>query len=321
MSVSESSSTSPSIPPLECTELPALFQDANAKLLQPQEVPFQYVTHELDVSRLDTMVADGLLWLAGRLGNVRPLHHQQLLGRRVVVTERLSLHLLWKDKSIFIKPLPLWTLDDGFVSRYVKCNKSAYAAMNGLLITYARLIQYRSDFEIARAEYLLPQDMQWADWKNITRIRLLKLAVDIAAGQEPCAPRFSFGELRLGRVNLIYRFSVRPWSLRDIVLGYHRGTDSYKAFLYRNFAWLVSVFAWMAIVLTALQVGLAVDDLGDSQAFQHASYGFAVCSVMLPLLALLIGISVSLFLTVYHVGAARRHLQRSHLSRQESETA
>jgi hypothetical protein len=57
----------------------------------------------LTVSRLNEI--ENRLWLAGRLQNIRPLHCQQLLGRKILMAEQADLHLLWQDDKIFIKPL------------------------------------------------------------------------------------------------------------------------------------------------------------------------------------------------------------------------
>lgn len=35
------------------------------------------------------------LWYAGRPGNIRPLHHQRVLRRELILTEDPRLHLVW----------------------------------------------------------------------------------------------------------------------------------------------------------------------------------------------------------------------------------
>jgi succinate dehydrogenase/fumarate reductase cytochrome b subunit len=95
--------------------------------------------------------------------------------------------------------------------------------------------------------------------------------------------RYHFRELRLGRINWIYRFAP---NLRGkyLLRGYHYPYYRYYSFFGRNFGWLFAVFAVVTVLLTAMQVGLATESLPGSQAFQDVSYGFAVFSIVLPLL-------------------------------------
>ena len=53
----------------------------------------KYLTTQLSVSRLNAI--HHWLWRAGLPGRVQPLHHQQVLQRTIVVTERVDLHLVW----------------------------------------------------------------------------------------------------------------------------------------------------------------------------------------------------------------------------------
>lgn len=57
----------------------------------------------------------------------------------------------------------------------------------------------------------------------------------------------------------------------------------YGTFFQENFRWLASATIDIAIVLSAMQVGLATKVLADNDAFQSASYGFAVFAVLGPL--------------------------------------
>ncbi|OQV02051.1 hypothetical protein CLAIMM_07306 [Cladophialophora immunda] len=287
-------------------DLPTLFYTRHNTDFQPLKDISLFVASELDVSRLDAMVDRGLP-LAGRLGNIRPLHRQRVLGRRIVVTEQLDLHLLWKDDTIFIKPLPGWLLDGDFVKSHISQHRQAESAANGFLASYVRLINYKSDFYMAKEEHLLPEGMEWKDWQALSE-RLVGLVHQINAGKMPCAPRFQFGELRLSRINMIYRFHP-AYRLAHVVRGYHYTNMTYQSFLRRNFAWLVAVFAYLTIILTAMQVGLGTNQLRNDGAFNNASYGFTVFAIVLPLVTLGVGILVSLFLTIYHVRATREQLR------------
>ena len=285
--------------------LPTLVRSRDGSFLFPRKDTASFVKSELDVSRLDEMIDRGL-WLAGRVGNIRPLYRQRILGRHIIITEQMDLHLLWHNGVIFLKPLPDWILDDDFVRKHIAVDKKTLESANGFLLSYTRLINYKSDFQIAKDEHLLPESIQWADWQKLGTI-FTDLIEDLSTGKKQCCPRFRFGELRLSRINMIYRFHF-AYRFRNLPRGYHYTNESYQSFLRHNFTWLAAVFVYMTVVLTAMQVGLGTSYLRDDGAFNRVSYGFTVFSMLLPLLALLIACLVSLALTVYHVHATKQHL-------------
>lgn len=88
--------------------------------------------------------------------------------------------------------------------------------------------------------------------------------------------RFIYRELRLSRLVKIYRHSQRPLpAWLHVALAPVRD----------DFAWLASAAVCIAIVLTAIQVGLAMESVADNDAFQSASYGFNVFLILGPLVA------------------------------------
>lgn len=63
----------------------------------------------------------------------------------------------------------------------------------------------------------------------------------------------------------------------------------------------------MAIVLSAMQVGLATERLGGSAGFQRASYGFAVFAIVVPVFGVLFLLVASAAISVYYVVATLRY--------------
>lgn len=288
----------------ECL-LPRLVRRSDGSFIQPCKEPTAFVHHQLDVSRLDRIARH--LWLAGRIGNVHPLHRQHLLGRQVIVTEQSDLHLLWINVTIFIKPLPGWLLDEDFCKEYIPTSPYLQASANGLLRTYACLITYESDFALAINLRLLPQSTTWRAWQEFVQDSLLPLCLQ--HNKANFAPRYTYGELRLSRINLLYRF-LPELKLKYLFRGYHYGSQSYQRFLERNFAWLIAGFAYIALVLTAMQVGLQTTQLQTSAAFNAASAGFTIFSIIVPLFAVGLQATISLVLTIYHVRSTLVHLHQ-----------
>lgn len=108
--------------------------------------------------------------------------------------------------------------------------------------------------------------------------------------------RYEYGELRANRLNMIYRLAP-ALRFRHFIRGYYFGYNRYDVFFRRNFAWLIVVFAYLTIVLTTMQVGLATNNLSKDNRFQVASYGFAVFSIMVPVV--MVGIDLLVFVILF----------------------
>src|SRR2546423_4286702 len=282
-------------------QLPRLVRKRNGKIILPRDHLEAFVNNEFDVSRLDRI--HDRLWLAGRLQNIRPLHRQQLLGRKILVTEQADLHLLWQDDKVFIKPLPAWLLDNDFFQRHVRTSPALPAAL-GFLKSYILLVSHESDFILARDSHLLPSDLEWEGWLDI----LQDWIPSLFDGEHTLAPRYQYGELRLTRINLIYRLDFR-FRFQHFCRGYHSSSQTFQSFLNRNFGWLLVIFVYFTILLTALQVGLSTNQLRDSAPFNAASYGFTIFSLVAPLVTILYGVILTFVLVVYHVTVTLLHVR------------
>ena len=253
------------------------------------------IEKELNLQRLNKIF--GWLWIAGRPMPPRPLHHQLLLSRDIFITEEMDMHLVWTTGRIFLKPIPRFLLEPNFWIEYFSCEQDCdcskgvnypgtarecdrrrlWRSALGFLFSYTALISHESDFYIAREKHLLPGDQDEVTWK---RWRAFVEQLETEYIYEKINARFIYGELRLGRLNKIYRFSQRSF-LRGYMLHWHQ----YGTYFEDIFTWLASVTVYIAIALAAMQVGLATKSLADTNAFQSASYGFTVFSILGPLIA------------------------------------
>ena len=247
---------------------------------------------ELDLERLRRI--HRWLWLAGRPAPPRPLHHQLLLNRAIFVTEQMDTHLIWTTGRIFLKPLPRFLLEPRFWEDYLSCKQgscpcssqtidlkrgvpppckrqSLFRCAHGFLFSYTALIQHESDFHIAKDKFLLPKEVSWPAWQLfVERLGLEHIYSKIDQ-------RFVYGELRLSRLNKIY--TVLQWSF---LRGYMVRWQQYGTYFQDNLAWLTSAVIYVAIALSAMQVGLATDYLAASDFFQAVSSGFAIFSLLGP---------------------------------------
>ncbi|EAW13274.1 uncharacterized protein ACLA_017210 [Aspergillus clavatus NRRL 1] len=248
-----------------------------------------FLNHDLDLSRVNKI--HHLLWMAGRPMNARPLQRQKMEGYEIVPTERADLHLLKFSTSLLIKPLPEYLLSHRFWTRYLCPSKTLHESACGLLLSYMWLVCTPLDLRLAQEHHLLPQEITWLAWRDL--IASFYAHVDVNA-LDQVNPRYHFGELRLGRINTIYR--VR-FFLSHFIRGYLYGYNRYVVFYERNFAWMLMIFATFSLVLSAMQVAADVPRLNDSVAFQNTTYGVVIFSIVI--VAVFLGVLGVLFGAIY----------------------
>ena len=89
-----------------------------------------FLQRELTTPVLDELFDN--LWLVARRSsrNVDSLHRQAMKGRDIMPTEDPKLHLVWREKTIFIKPIPLCLLNHDFWTSYLSRNTSTTSSLS-----------------------------------------------------------------------------------------------------------------------------------------------------------------------------------------------
>ena len=285
--------------------LPASYRTSDDDVEAPTATA-SFLRKELGAERLNRI--HQWLWLVGRPMPPRPLHYQRVVGRDIIVIEQMDLHLVWDEERVFLKPIPRYLLNQDFWKDFLTCkdrcaslalgyqrDESAFyddkdthqvgqvicepcklrRLANGFLGTYASLVSHENDLRIAKTSNLVPMEISWSQWRELVREWLApekKYDINI---------RYEYGELRLSRLNMIYRFTFLS-PLRGYLYEYR----TYHHFWNANLARIAAGFAYVIIVLTAMQVGLAADLLSKNNTFQRASYGFTIFSIVAPLIFL-----------------------------------
>ncbi|KAG4269290.1 hypothetical protein FPRO04_12067 [Fusarium proliferatum] len=212
---------------------------------------------DLSVEELNKI--HGWLWLAGRPMPPRPLNYQQASSREIIINENAGMHLVWDcPRRIFLKPLPRYLLSHKFWQNNLATDPEFYKSAFGFMLSYTALIQYESDFFIAKEKHLIPENLTWESWIELVN-QLLKHEADNRVN-----PRYKYGELRLSRLNKIL------W-MHGYFRGYSFRYQTYGELLTANLAPIAAATVYIALVLTAMQVGLATPQLADNDAFQKVS--------------------------------------------------
>jgi hypothetical protein len=192
---------------------------------------------------------------------VKPLSEQLTIGRKFQVTEDPSLHCVWTDDIIFLKPLPAYLsshafwqfLVDPLNSDVIPDERTRLVATSlGFLRTYGNLIQRRSDFNVARRHELLSSFGNTTFEDFITFIMAFDSVPDSAVSM-----RWHFGELNLDALNFHSVLLLRKWHR-------NRFESRYSAYFQRFFPVVLFMFALFSVMLSAMQVILAAQPLRDT---------------------------------------------------------
>ncbi|KAK6429615.1 hypothetical protein LTR95_014237 [Oleoguttula sp. CCFEE 5521] len=239
------------------------------------------------------------LWYAGRIGNISPLHHQKVICRDIVLTERAQLHLVWYDRTIYVQRLDGALMNWRYFSDVVCGDGVAYQAATGFLLSYTGLIQHPSDLEIAKASGLINKEISWGSWQKFRFTVRHNLAV------RRVHDRFEYGELRLGRLNQIYR-------MRCMGLTYFTVYRDYSSYFGDNYMTLVALFALVSVALSAMQVMASVD--GVSKVVVTTSYRFSIATLVgiAGSCAVLLALYLGLYAWNWVLILGRRRSSRKH---------
>lgn len=288
-----------SIPLTALESLPTIAGSQNDLFSVKDDIE-KFLQLDLDLARLNKIHTH--LWMAGRPMRARPLHRYRMLGLEVLPTQQMDLHLLRFSSRLILKPLAEYMLDHDFWTAHICADESLHKSACGFLTSYVWLLTTPIDLKIAHELFLVPTFVTWTWWKTFvedvsSHINLLAL--------DQVNQRFHYGELRLSRINSIYRIR---FGSTHFVRGYLYGYNRYVVFFERKFGWILIVFVFFSLVLAAMQVGASVDPIQDNKKFIASCFGFVVFSIVA--VAAILGVVGALFLFIflYNMVRAIRHV-------------
>ena len=218
-----------------------------------------FLKREFCTPDLDAMAPKLWVMSTQSSANISPLHHQRVKGREVIITEDPRLHLVWIYDRIFIKPLPQYLLSYAFWRVYLVDKNSplqgdrevVMRSALGYLRTYYYLVQHESDFVLAQDAplRLIAPDITWTQFSHF--INQLSAVSDFTV-----SPRYSYGELRLTRLNFYIKFFQRKMHFQQV-------HGQYGAYFSQFYGPLLFVFSILSLILNAMQVELAIEQVDD----------------------------------------------------------
>ncbi|KAH6866067.1 hypothetical protein B0T10DRAFT_502876 [Thelonectria olida] len=188
----------------------------------------------------------------------------------------------------------------------------------GMLLSYSWLVCHKSDLHIARETGLLPADISWEAWNafmiDVSRHIDTRTLCQVDR-------RYGYGELRLSRLNTLYRFGAAGFSIHNAVFGFMTGSTRYTTVFERNFGWILAVFVYISILLSAMQVALATERFNSSIAFQHFSFGIALLSIAFVFSAVAVMLLVWSALFWFHLLSTVQYCKKVAIQRREKACA
>lgn len=267
-----------------------------------------FLEGELCCDDLETMAPHLWTMSTQSSASVQPLHRHRLLGREILITESPRLHLVWYYNRVFIKPMPRYLLSHKFWTTYLLCGSDAADELEGsplapsprstlvgrtekirraalgFVRTYRHLIRHESDFNIAQSVGLLPSEATWP------RFCAFVSRFEDSIQDADVSNRYHYGDLRLTRLNFYCMLFLRRTHFEHL-------PTQYADYFARYFGPLLFVFAAQSLVLSAMQLEIAVQDATDTPLF--ATY-WAVCR-WFGAVVVVATITVSVYLFAYMV--------------------
>ena len=226
-------------------------------LFAPSQI-LPYCLEDLDTPKLNHLGEK--LWWAGPTPEITSLTQQLVLDRRIQVTEDPAVHCLWVEGVVYLKPLPLYLTSYAFWEYLCDASvdqtgfeerRRLKTTSLGFLRTYARLIQRRSDFDVARRNDLLPLGCTTFE-AFVAFVSAFDSVPDKAVSS-----RWRFGLLQLDALNFHSAIHLRRWHL-------NRFESRYTAYFQRFFPVVLFIFALFSVALSAMQVILGARQLWDT---------------------------------------------------------
>ncbi|KAF2177558.1 hypothetical protein K469DRAFT_719764 [Zopfia rhizophila CBS 207.26] len=281
--------------------LPATYRNRHTVRLVSADLR-SFLECDLNIERLNSI--HDWFWLVGFPTSPRALHYQRLKKREIIATEQMDLHLVWSTDRIFIKPLPRYLLCPHFWRQHICPYRHLYRTALGFMLSYVALIEREIDFGLATNNSLIPADVTWEGWLAFAEEIVMQTNSNFPESfQTPLEsrvlvnPRFYYGELRLGRLNWVYRLASRN------PRGYLTNSKTYGAYLRDNFNLLITFFTYTTIVLSAMQVGLSTEFLKGNLAFDKAAFAFTLFAILVPFAA--IGAVTTILVVLFMVNLLR----------------
>lgn len=266
---------------------------------------FKFLCDDLETTTLNQLAPRLYPFAKHDSALIDPLHEQILKGRSILITEDPGLHLVWFYNKIYIKPLPEYLGNYAFWKTFI-CDSSSAAPSDelrflkkssyGFLRTYAYLIRHRSDFRTAVDCGLIPgpSDTSKLSWEQFSAFIAPFRDVD----DSMVSPRYTYGQLRLTRLNWVIRLFAPRGTAR---LYYRRVYWQTSDYFERYFYTFLFLFAAFALILTAMQVILAAEQFMEySSAFKtfaRISSGFSIFTIVgvsVVFVSTLTGVCISL---------------------------
>jgi hypothetical protein len=233
--------------------------DAPRIRLDCQSSILEYCIADLDTPGMNKLGEK--LWWTGATPEFVPLSQHTVLERRIQITEDPSVHLLWIEGTLYLKPILAYLTSFAFWEFLMDTTGGdtssderirLIATCLGFLKTYASLVRRRSDFNLARRYDLL------GSLGDVTFESFIAFIASFDGVPEAAmSSRWRFGLIQLESLNFQSVIYLRRWHL-------NRFEARWTVYFSRFFPLILFVFAGFSVMLSAMQVIIAAKQISDT---------------------------------------------------------
>ncbi|KAE8149843.1 hypothetical protein BDV25DRAFT_120907 [Aspergillus avenaceus] len=186
----------------------------------------------------------------------------------------------------------------------------------GFMPSYAHLIKHRSDFALAHAYHLIPEQVKWTEW-----CQFIQYFRDLDDTQ--VAKRYHYGQMRLSRLNWAVRLFQPPSA--TTVWFYDIPNWSIGTYVQRIAKPLIFGFASISLALASMQVlvSITAEDLGwgaiGIRAMCRAIWVFSIAVLFLSGIVWLLMFVIPMAVLVWQVSWGFKHRDKQHTARMDTE--
>ncbi|KAI5849654.1 hypothetical protein DFP73DRAFT_524651 [Morchella snyderi] len=120
----------------------------------------------------------------------------------------------------------LWIAGSGKQWYRNEKDRTLHANACGFLKSYTQLIVHESDFRIAKDIMLIPEELSWDEWRHYSAEVDKYIHERTHEGRLQLNPRYRFGELRIQRLNFIYKLRMKESPLQTALASDNAGANS-----------------------------------------------------------------------------------------------
>lgn len=258
----------------------------------------EYIKEDLNIKNLNEL---GYVLKAGSFNGFFTLTDLMKVGYSIKVTNDCFYHLISNNKTLYIKPLPVYMTDGVFINKLLELNiknedkKDIIININGFLTSYRKLIKSKLDYQYAIDLKLLDHDiMTWNKWQILQHHMESNDIIFIKPR------RYCYQVLNMTNINIVFFISNFKLLYSDVKL-------TISDFIMKYYIVSLYFFAFSSIFLSVAQVIMTLLISDESRSIW--SNIFYVISIIILVFMFLVILAVLIAFIIVLIFKILKHLR------------